>query len=70
MSKLAIVGFVFVALGLISGLIQRNYYGYMGAEGMIHDSFFLPLALILAMIGSLLLLISMVQFLIKKVRKM
>ncbi len=66
MSKLAIVGFVFVALGFVSGFIQQKYYGYMDAEGVIHDSLFLPLAFILAMIGSLLLLISMVRFLTKK----
>ncbi len=69
MSKLAIAGFVFIALGLISGFIQHNYYGYIDAEGVIHDSIFLPLAFILMMIGGLLLLICIVRFVIHKFRK-
>ena len=69
MSKLTIIGIVFVALGILSGFVQQNYYGYMDAEGMIHDSLFLPLAWILSMIGGLLLLTSMVRFLIRKFRK-
>jgi uncharacterized membrane protein YphA (DoxX/SURF4 family) len=70
MSKLSITGIVFVTLGIVSGFIQQRYYGYMDAEGVIHDSFFLPLAFILAMIGGLLLLISMVRFLIRRLRKL
>lgn len=69
MSKLAIIGIVFIALGIISGFIQQNYYGYIDAEGVIHDSIFLPLAFILTMIGGLLLLICIVRFVIHKFRK-
>jgi uncharacterized membrane protein len=69
MSKLALIGIVLIALGMISGFIQHNYYGYIDAEGVIHDSIFLPLAFFLTMIGSLLLLICMVRFVIHKFRK-
>ena len=66
MSKLSIIGILFVVLGLISGLIQQNYYGYMDAEGVIHDSFFLPLAFILTAIGGLLLLLSLLGYIVRK----
>lgn len=58
MSKLSILGIVFITLGIISGFIQNTYYGYIDADGVVHDSLFLPLAFVFAGIGLLILLIK------------
>ncbi len=68
MSKLTITGIIFIALGVISGLIENTYYGYMGVDGVLHDSFFLPLTFILAGIGLLLLLIKASKSLFRKLK--
>lgn len=58
MSKLLITGIIFIALGIISGFIQNTYYGYIDADGVLHDSLFLPLAFLFAGLGLLILLIK------------
>ena len=58
MSKILIAGVIFIALGIISLCIQKTYYGYVDADGVLHDSLFLPFAFIFAGIGLLLLLIQ------------
>ena len=50
-------GFVLLAIGVISLIIQNTFYGYMDAEGIIHDSLFLP-------VGVLSLLLSLSLFII------
>lgn len=68
MSKLTITGIIFIALGLISSFIQETYYGYVDANGLVHDSLFLPLTFIFAGIGLLFLLIKVSNFLIHKLK--
>ena len=60
MSKLSITGIIFITLGIISGFIQNTYYGYIDADGVLHDSLFLPLAFLFAGLGLLILLIKAV----------
>jgi hypothetical protein len=42
--KLAFAGVFLLASGLAFGLIQNSYYGYIDADGILHDSLFLPLS--------------------------
>ena len=46
MSKLSIAGVVFISLGIVSGLIQNIFYGYVDSDGILRDSLFLPFAFI------------------------
>jgi len=69
MSKLTITGITFIILGLICAYMQNTYYGYVDAEGVLHDSFFLPLSVILPILGVLLLIIALVMMLLKKAKK-
>ena len=58
MSKILIAGVIFIALGVASLCIQNTYYGYVDADGVLHDSLYLPFAFIFTGIGLLLLLIQ------------
>jgi|TARA_B110000438_G_scaffold47408_1_gene47693 hypothetical protein len=69
MSKLAITGIIFITLGIISGFIQNTYYGYIDADGVLHDSLFLPLAFLFAGLGLLILLIKAVIIFAHKLAK-
>jgi xanthine/uracil permease len=42
---------LFLVIGLIFGFIQNKYYGYMDDDGVIHDSWFMPLSFIFIAIG-------------------
>jgi len=59
MSKLAIIGFIFIALGIISLVIQNIFYGYVDVDGVLHDSLFLPFTFIFATIGLILTVIDL-----------
>lgn len=69
MSKLSITGIIFITLGIISGFIQNTYYGYIDADGVLHDSLFLPLAFLFAGLGLLILLIKAVIIFAHKLAK-
>lgn len=69
MSKLLITGIIFIALGIISGFIQNTYYGYIDADGVLHDSLFLPLTSLFAGLGLLILLIKAAMIFAHKLAK-
>jgi len=62
-------GIALLIVGLVSIIIQNTFYGYMDAEGFIHDSIFLPLGAISTILGVLLLSVWGISALLKKVRK-
>jgi hypothetical protein len=64
MSKTTIAAMIFILLGILSGVIQQTFYGYIDTKGVIHDSIFLPLAFICLTIGILFLLINFVHIII------
>ena len=66
MSKLTLIGIVFIILGILSGTIQSVFYDYTDSNGFLHDSLFLPLAFILIAVGVVLLLIKIISLLIKR----
>ena len=69
LSALSITTIAFFLLGLISGVIQNTFYGYIDADGVIHDSLFLPLSAIFILIGVILLIVKLIIFIVRKLRK-
>ena len=67
-SKLFVTGVFFIITGVISWFIQNIYYGHVDEDGTINDSFFLPLAFIFIIIGTILLLTSIVSIIYKQFR--
>ena len=58
LTRLSLIGVVFIGIGAACGIIQNVFYGWMDADGFIHDSLFLPLSYLFLFAGALLLLIS------------
>ena len=58
LTRLSLIGVTFIAIGAVCGIIQNVFYGWMDADGFIHDSLFLPLSYLFLFAGVLLLLIS------------
>ncbi len=44
-------GIIAVVLAIISGLAENVLYGNIDANGVLHDSFFLPLTYVFATLG-------------------
>jgi|GEM_PF-2367077 len=61
-------GFTLLVVGAISGYIQNTYYGYVDDAGIVHDSIFLPLGVLCIILGTVILLASVVRYLCKKYR--
>ena len=59
-SKLRTAGFIAFALAGLSWLAETAFYGDIDSNGVLQESFFLPLTFILAAIGIVLLGISLV----------
>ncbi len=59
-SKLRTAGFIALALACLSWLAEAVFYGDIDTNGVLQESFFLPLTFILAAIGIVLLGISLV----------
>ncbi|MCA9810756.1 MAG: DUF3955 domain-containing protein [Candidatus Dadabacteria bacterium] len=57
-TRLSLIGVTFIAIGAACGIIQNVFYGWIDADGFIHDSLFLPLSYLFLFAGALLLLIS------------
>ena len=51
-----IIGTTFLVIGIISVIIQNTFYGYVDAEGVLHDSLFLPIGVISVIIGTILVI--------------
>jgi len=51
-------GLILVGLGVLSGLAERTFYGRVDADGVLQESFFLPLSFLLGFVGVLLLLVA------------
>jgi len=51
MSKLMWLGVVALIAGMVSGVLERTFYGYVDENNVLQESFFLPLAFISAFLG-------------------
>ncbi len=61
MTKLRLFGIVALVLAALSGLFERLFYGDVGPDGVLQESFFLPLAYILATLGIVMIAASVFQ---------
>lgn len=59
MSRLRIAGIVVIGLGVASGIAENVFYGDIGPDGVLQESFFLPLTFILAAIGTVMVVASL-----------
>jgi len=58
MSKLTWLGIAMVMAGMVSGVLEKTFYGYVDENNVLQESFFLPLAFILIFSGSGLILVA------------
>jgi len=58
-SRLRIAGFLALVLAGLSGLAETAFYGAIDANGVVQESFFLPLTFILAALGIVLIVASL-----------
>lgn len=58
-SKLRISGFIALVLAGLSWLSETAFYGHVDANGVLQESFFLPLTFILAALGLVLIFVSL-----------
>ena len=58
-SKLRISGFIALVLAGLSWLAEMAFYGDIDPNGVLQESFFLPLTFILAALGVILMLVSL-----------
>ena len=61
-----IAGIIFLIIGIASITIQNTFYGYVDAEGVLHDSLFLPLGAFAIILGIFLLSVRGKTVLLKK----
>lgn len=58
-SKLRISGFIALVLAGLSWLAETAFYGGIDPNGVLQESFFLPLTFILAALGVILIFVSL-----------
>ena len=59
-NRLRIFGLVSLALACFAWLAETLFYGDVDAEGVLQESFFLPLAFIFAVLGVALVVLSII----------
>ncbi len=68
-TKLFQAGLFLLFLGFISYIMENIFYGYIDRNGVLRESFFLPLAFIGFLLGIMSLLVSVMRYYLKR-RKM
>jgi hypothetical protein len=68
MSRLTWLGIIVLIAGVVSGILERTFYGYVDENNVLQESFFLPLAFILIFLGGGLIVVAMARNLIRKFR--
>ena len=68
MSKLMWLGIALVVSGVVSGILEQIFYGYVDENNVLQESFFLPLAFILIFLGGGLIVVAIARDLIRKFR--
>jgi hypothetical protein len=68
MSRLTWLGIIVLIAGVVSGILERTFYGYVDDNNVLQESFFLPLAFILIFLGGGLIVVAMARNLIRKFR--
>jgi hypothetical protein len=60
-NKFFIISLTLLGLGVISIIAENTFYQYLDSEGVLHESFFLPLGAISIALGILFLLFFIIQ---------
>jgi hypothetical protein len=68
MSKLMWLGIALVVSGVVSGILEQTFYGYVDQNNVLQESFFLPLAFILIFLGGGLIVVAIARNLIRQFR--
>ena len=68
MSKLMWLGIAALMAGMVSGVLEKTFYGYVDENNVLQESFFLPLAFILIFLGGGLIVVAIARNLIGKFR--
>ncbi len=58
-----------MGLGFTSGVAEGFFYGGVNEEGVVQESFFLPLSFLLSFVGSVLLVVAIAISAFKKMKK-
>ena len=67
--KAGFSGLFFLLIGVISLVIENTYYQYLDENGVLQESFFLPMSVFSFIIGAILIIISIINKIIKIVRQ-
>ena len=68
MSKLMWLGIAAMMAGVASGVLERTFYGYVDENNVLQESFFLPLAFIMIVLGGGLIAVAIARNLSNKFR--
>ena len=69
LTKLSLIGAAFIAIGVVCGIIQNVFYGWIDADGFIHDSLFMPLSFLFVFAGVILLLVGLLSNLLGRIKR-
>ncbi|WP_300142409.1 DUF3955 domain-containing protein [Pseudodesulfovibrio sp.] len=64
--KILVTGIIVTCIGILFGAIQRLFYGYIDADGFLHDSIFLPLSVFFIGVGMLIMLGAAIKAFLRK----
>ena len=62
------LGVAALIAGMVSGVLEKTFYGYVDENNVLQESFFLPLAFILVFLGGGLIVVATVRHWIKGIR--
>lgn len=65
-SNLTLFGIGFFLLGAMCGIAENVFYGWVDSDGVLQESFFLPLSFIFAAIGAVLLITALLRLLYRR----
>ena len=68
MSKLMWLGIAAMMVGVASGFLERTYYSYVDEKNVLQESFFLPLAFIMIVLGGGLIVVAIARDLSNRFR--
>jgi hypothetical protein len=65
-SKVAWSGIAMVIAGMVSGILEKIFYDRLDENNVLQESFFLPLAVILIILGTALIGVAAVRYIARK----